>query len=154
MISLDSVEFYVLAAVAAAAVVGLCVRPSQKGEAHKHLIAGSLASVAGSDEPGIDIGVSDDGSVEIVRRGLDGLVRADGAVSLAVTVAGFDILVEERLTPGAGSEEGPDPTEARFILDFLGQEHYHLRYYSETTGGMAATGMHVRPGITISRRLG
>ncbi len=156
MINFDSVELYVLGAVAAAAVVGLCVRPSDKGAARKHLVSGELLSEAvdDGDEPGIDIRVSDDGSVEVVRRGLAGLVHADGAASAAVTVAGFDILIEERLTPGAGLTDGADPEAARFTLDFLGRERYHLRYYSEATGGMAATSLHVRPGITISRRLG
>lgn len=150
-----SVEFYVMAAVAAAAVVGLCVRPSQKGEARKYLLAGILSADGNDDEaPGIDVEVNDNGSVRLRRRGLKGLVNPSGAVSAAVTVAGFDIVVEERLTPGRDTGEDADaPTEAAFTLDFLGQEHYHLRYYSEATGGMAAMPLHVRPGIRVSRPL-
>lgn len=153
----SSVEFYVIAAVAAAAVVGLCVRPSHKGEARKYLLGSTLTADGGDDDtPRIDAEVSDDGTVILRRSGLRGLLRPSGAVSAAVTVAGFDIVVEERLTPGRDAGDTPDapiPTDAVFALDFLGREHYHLRYYSEATGGMAAMPLHVRPGIRIGRPL-
>ncbi|MCM1029362.1 MAG: hypothetical protein NC342_01785 [Pseudoflavonifractor sp.] len=157
MVSIDSVEFYVMAAVAAAAVVGLCVRPSSKGEARQTLLEGELLPAAEGDDEypaGVAIRVLDDGRVEICRKGLAGLVNADGEVSVAVTVAGFDILVEERLTPGRGADQdAPSPSQARFILDGLGRERYHLRYSSETIGSMAATSLHVKPGISIFRSL-
>lgn len=155
MISIDSVEFYVIAAVAAAAVIGLCVRPSGKGEARQYLLAGSLEGDAAEDgeDPGIDIMVDDDGKVVITRRGLGGMVNSGGAVSLAVNVAGFDISIEERLTPGHIVEGSPAPARASFILDTLGPEHYHLRYYSQALDRLAAIPLHVRPGIHISRPL-
>lgn len=152
----ESVEFYVIAAVAAAAVVGLCVKPAGKGEARQHLLAGELgpdADTPDTDGPAIDIEVADDGTVILTRRGLGGLVGPAGAVSLAVTVEGFDIKAEERLVAGNPAAEGEAPGEAVFRLGFLGREHYHLRYYSEALGSMAATPLHVRPGIRISKSL-
>lgn len=152
----DSIEFYVIAAVVASAVVGLCVRPSSKGEAVTRLLAGELspASDDGADStPSIELLVEEDGSVTLTRRGLDGMVHASGALSLVVNVAGFDISVEERLTPGRPAADVPEPAEARFTLDFLGAERYHLRYYSEATGGLAVTPLHVRPGIHIVKPL-
>lgn len=153
---LDSIEFYVIAAVVAAAVVGLCVRPSSKGEAVTRLLAGILS--AGDDDgsdatPSIELLVEQDGSVTLTRRGLYGMVHASGAMSLVVNVAGFDISVEERLTPGRPVADVPEPAEAHFTLDFLGAERYHLRYYSEATGGLAVTPLHVRPGIHIVKPL-
>lgn len=152
----DSIEFYVIAAVVASAVVGLCVRPSSKGEAVTRLLAGELSAAgdAGAySTPSIELLVEEDGSVTLTRRGLDGMVHASGAMSLVVNVAGFDISVEERLTPGRPAADVPEPAEARFTLDFLGAERYHLRYYSEATGGMAVTPLHVRPGIHIVKPL-
>lgn len=152
----DSIEFYVIAAVVASAVVGLCVRPSSKGEAVTRLLAGEL-SPAGDDgadsTPSIELLVEEDGSVTLTRRGLDGMVHASGALSLVVNVAGFDISVEERLTPGRPAADVPEHAEARFTFDFLGAERYHLRYYSEATGGLAVTPLHVRPGIHIVKPL-
>lgn len=152
----DSIEFYVIAAVVASAVVGLCVRPSSKGEAVTRLLAGELspAGDAGAySTPSIELLVEEDGSVTLTRQGLDGMVHASGALSLVVNVAGFDISVEERLTPGRPAADMPEPAEARFTLDFLGAERYHMRYYSEATGGMAVTPLHVRPGIHIVKPL-
>lgn len=152
----DSIEFYVIAAVVASAVVGLCVRPSSKGEAVTRLLAGELSPARddGADStPSIELLVEEDGSVTLTRRGLDGMVHASGALSLVVNVAGFDISVEERLTPGCPEADVPEPAEARFTLDFLGAERYHLRYYSEATGGLAVTPLHVRPGIHIVKPL-
>lgn len=170
----DSIEFYVIDAVVAAAVVGLCVRPSSKSEAVTRLLAGRLSAAddiprlpvagdtprlsaggddASDDTPSIELLVEEDGSVTLTRRGLDGMVHASGALSLVVNVAGFDISVEERLTPGRPEADVPEPAEARFTLDFLGAERYHLRYYSEATGGLAVTPLHVRPGIHIVKPL-
>ena len=147
----NSVEFYVVAgALAAAAVVAASV-PKRKGAAELHLIGGSLA---GSDEgalaePGIDVFVDDDGRVHIHRRGLKG-VTDNGAASLAVNVAGFDVSIEERLTPGNG---WPMIDSADFILDFFGSERYHIKYNSEDAGVFAAFTLNVVPGIRLSRPL-
>lgn len=143
-----------MASVAAAAVLGLCVKPSQKGEARKLLLAGELRpGDSDATDPAVGLRVESDGTVTLCRRGLSGSVHASGAVSLAVTVAGFDIIVEERIVQGHAVEDVPEPDEAVFSLDFLGPEHYHMRYYSEATGGMAAIPLHVRPGIQVSRKL-
>ena len=64
-----SVEFYVMAAVAAAAVVGLCIKPSGRGAAKQYLLAGKLIYDEPSDSPAIDLEVMDDGKVVLTRRG-------------------------------------------------------------------------------------
>lgn len=148
-----SVEFYVMAAVAAAAVVGLCIKPSGRGAAKQYLLAGKLIYDEPSDSPAIDLEVMDDGKVVLTRRGLGGAVHAEGALSLAVEVAGFNITVKERLVAGRHDDMSVDPSAARFTLDFLGRERYHLKYISDHMGAMAATPLHVRPGIRVSRRI-
>lgn len=149
----SSVEFYVIASVAAAAVVGLCVRPRERGAAITHLLAGRLGFGETGHAPAIGVAVDDHGKVTLTRYGLDGQIHASGAVSLAVTVAGFDITVEERLTAGRIVEGVEEPVTAQFAIDFLGREHYHLKYYSEALGAMTAATLHVRPGIRFERPL-
>ena len=149
----SEVEFYVLAVLTAAAVVGLCVKPSAKGEARQYLLAGKLGDENPDGTPSIEIEVTDQGSVILTRRGLSGLVHPDGAVSLAVNVAEFDITIDERIVAGHSEAAVPEVTTARFTIDFLGRERYHLKSRSEALGVMAATSLHVRPGIKISRKL-
>lgn len=142
-----------MAAVAAAAVVGICVRPSARGEGRQYLLAGRLHGGDPSAPPSVSVAVDDDGSVILTRRGIAGHVHASGALSLVVNVAGLDISVEERLTPGHADDGMEEPAEATFVLDFLGPEHYHLKYYAESIDGLAAMPLHVRPGIKIDKPL-
>lgn len=145
-----SVEFYVMAAIAAAAVLGVCVRPASKGEAQTHLLAGVLCSMNPPQAiPAIHLQCHNDGSVTLTRGGLHGLTD-EGAVSLAVTVAGFDVTIEERMVP---TPSGNPVDAALFTLDFLGQEHYHVRYNSDATGLFAAFTLSNRPDMNISREL-
>lgn len=148
----NSVEFYVIAAAIAAAVVALSALPARRGVAVLHTIAGVLSDSGAAEpaEPSIDIEVDDNRRVVIRRTGLSG-VGDTGAASLAVNVIGFDIDIEERLTPGRLPLERRDT--AVFTLDFLGAERYHVRYNSEDAGVFAAFSLPVREGIRIHRQL-
>lgn len=151
-------EFYVIVSVIAAAVIAIMSLPERKGEAVTHLLAGNLiASCPGSDS---DTGPGHgsisfeclDGNIVILRRnGIQGLT-ASGAVSLAVNVSGFDIRIDERITPGPDASSC-HVSSAIFTLDFLAPEWYHIRYESERHSEHAALTLHVREGITISKPL-
>lgn len=148
---LNSVEFYVIAGTAAAAVVALAAVPRRQGPAVLHLVAGELSD---SDEeeatPMLDATVDSRGHVILTRTGLRGL-RDDGAVSLAVNVIGFDVQIEERITPGRRGLGRADTV--CFDLDFFAPERYHISYNSEDTGAFTAFTLPVREGIRISRPL-
>ena len=146
---LGSVEFYVYATVVAAAIVAYLARPSSRGEARQYLLAGGLSNVsnrAWTDlptlPPSISIIVRDDGAVVLFRHGIEG-VSTSGAVSLAVTVIGYDITIEERIVPGNNLDDPIDT--ATFVLDFLAPDRYHLKYNSSATSRFATATLLVRP---------
>ncbi len=146
---LSSVEFYVYATLVAAAIVAFLARPSSRGEARQHLLAGELSNATGRNwgeiatvQPAISLIVRDDGAVVLFRHGIDG-VSTSGAVSLAITVIGFDITIEERIVPGNDIDEPIDT--ATFVLDFLAPDRYHLKYNSSATSRFATTTLLVRP---------
>ena len=143
---LNSVEFYVIAALFAAAIVAYFSRPASKGPARQFLLAGNLYTpVPGAPTtPSIELTCNDDATVTLTRHGLTD-VSPDGAVSLSVTVIGLDITIKERTVCG---RETPSTTmSADFIIDFLGREWYHITYINESTQLIAAFNLHVRPGI-------
>lgn len=146
-----SVEFYVIAVVIAAAVIALCIRPSRGAEARQYLLAGVLCDSTddASSEPYIAVECLDDGNVLLRRGGLTGMTDG-GAVSLAVTVAGFDIRVEERIVR---TTDGLPVNTALFTLDFLASERYHLHYNSEPTATAASMTLSNRPGMSLRRQL-
>lgn len=146
---LGSVEFYVYATLVAAAIVAFLARPSSRGEAHQHLLAGELSNASNrswsdsnSAQPAISLIVRDDGAVVLFRHGIEG-VSSSGAVSLAITVIGFDITIEERIVPGNNLDDSIDT--ATFVLDFLAPDRYHLKYNSSATSSFVATTLLVRP---------
>ena len=157
-IAIGSVEFYVALAVVAAAIVALSVKPSGRGAARQYLMAGTLCGCAepyapadDGDSGRIDISCNDDGTVALTRCGLRGM-NSTGAVSLAITVIGFDVTIEERV---AEPREAGEPTDmALFTLDFMGHERYHVKYNSEATGSFVSFSLNNRPGLTFSRKLG
>ncbi len=151
-ISINSVEFYVVAATVAAAVIALCSRPSSRGEARTHLLSGTLCDCedANPNVQALDITCHEDRSVALTRRGLDGMTTS-GAVSLAVTVIGFDITIEERIVTDL--RPGQPINTALFTIDFLASERYHIRYNSETTSGFIAFTLHNRPGMRVTKLL-
>ena len=149
---LSSVEIYVLLALLAAAVLALCMKPSQKGEAISHFLAGTLCQFEdnGIDSPIIDFECLESGNVLLTRRGLQKLTESS-AVSLAITVIGFDVTIQERIVIGNGS--GEPINTALFTLDFIGAERYHIHYISEPTSSAASLTLNNRPEMHVSRQL-
>ncbi len=149
-----STEFYILMALAAAVVLGFCVRPAAKGEVRTFLYPGILltdnAGVTAHGNQGITLTCLDDRSVELRRYGLRGSVTTSGAVSIAVSISGFDVTITERLTP-AGHGSGDPVDVAVFMLNCLGRDYYHLRYVSER--GLCVLTLHNRPGISTSKSI-
>ncbi len=146
-------EFYVIVSVVAAAVIAAISLPERKGEVKLHLLAGQLEEADSAAEPGsssLTLSVAADNSVTLRRDGLSG-VAMDGAVSLAVRVSGFDITIDERITPG--SPYSPAAGSATFRLDFLAPEWYNIRYESEARSERASLTLHVREGIIVTKHL-
>lgn len=137
-------------AVVAAAIVALAARPSSRGPAEQYLLAGRLFDDFDADGPELQLECLENGHVTIVRRGVEG-VADDGAVSLAVEVAGSDIKIEERIVPGRMAPAGSKGAE--FSLRFLRPGFYHIRYNSQPTGLFAAFTFHVAPGIRTTKTL-
>ncbi|MDE6612438.1 MAG: hypothetical protein K2K22_07750 [Muribaculaceae bacterium] len=146
----QTVEFYVIAAFVAAAVVGAAAMPKSRGAVRTFLFGGTLRHDATPSQAGIVALVNDRGRLEIHRFGLDG-VDMSGAYSLAVSVSGFDVTVEERLVPGRGREGAA--TAAYAELDCFGAERYHFQYRSEAIGASCAFSLNIRPGNRIERLL-
>lgn len=146
----DSIEFYVITAFVAAAVVGAAAMPSRRSAAREFLYGGELIFDAAPSVPGIVGVVGDDGVLTIYRFGLTGVGSA-GAYSIAVTIIGFDVTITERLTAGNGC--GQPPTAASVRLDCLGRERYHFHYVNENLHRSAAFSLNIRPGNRIERLL-
>lgn len=153
---ISSVEIYVIATLVAAAVVALCVRPSSRGQAREYLLEGILCNTSDQSEnadlppKGISVECLENGNVLLTRFGLERLTDT-AAVSLAVTVIGFDITIQDRIHEGMN--DGEPINTALFTLDFLGRERYHLRYISEPTASALSMTLSNRPGISLTRPL-
>lgn len=145
----NTVEFYVILAVIAAAIVAFASKPAERGPAAEYLLAGILDDSRADMLPMLFLACREDGSVALTRQGVD-CISDDGAVSLAVKVIGHDVAIEERLTTGRGLIQ---PCSANFLINFLPPGHYHIRYNSAKTGLFVAFPLHVRPGITTSKLL-
>lgn len=150
----NSIEFYVIAGALAAGAVAYAALPQRRGTGRQYLLAGELSGsgdiLPQSPTPAIDIEVDDRGRVHLTRTGLPQITDA-GAVSLAVNVVGFDVIIQERLTYGRG---WPTVGTARFTLDFLGPERYKIRYNTDQdTGLLTAFTLNVAPGLRLHREL-
>ena len=101
----QTVEFFVIAALSAAAIVAYMCMPKSRGEAVVHTVAGELSAGDGGDgeESELLVEVRDDGAVVLTRSGIEG-ITASGAVSVAATVCGFDMNVEERRMRGFSND--------------------------------------------------
>lgn len=151
---LSGVEICIILAVVAAGIIALSVMPSGRGPAQEYLVGSTLCRVdaEGAREQALDMECREDGTVAVTRRGLSEVpVKADGALSLKVTVRGFDIEIEERIV---GGTEGENADAALLTLDFLALERYHIRYRSEPAGRFAAFVLPVRPGMSLTKALG
>lgn len=151
----QSVEFYVIAVVIAAAVVALSMRRPSGGPVREILLPGVISLEEGGTAPSVELICGDDGTVVLRRHGLTG-VRSDGAVSLAIEVRGFDVRIQERVVGGYGYDAAPIDT-ASFLLDFMGREHYFISYTTAVSdtepGHFASLTLHNRPGIRAVKPL-
>lgn len=145
---LHSTEFYVILFTIAAMVIGLLVKPGQRGQAETAFASGVLDREVDTT-PRIEIRCLDNGDVELRRCGLHGLTKS-ATVALAITKIGFDLTIEERITPGNPTDT---PVErATFIIKGLAPERYHLNYNSSSYSTFLATSLPNRPGIAFTRQ--
>lgn len=142
----QSVEFYVISAVIAAAVIAYSAKSGHQGPARQILLPGVLTKGDKDVTPMLELICNDDGSVLLRRYGVEG-VTISGAVSLAITVVGFDVKIKERIVEGKPEDEAIDT--ASFILDFMGEERYFISYTSDSAGLFVATALKNRPGNHI-----
>ncbi len=146
----SSPEFYVIATIAAAAIVAGCIRPQQKGPAIERLLGSALCDASDTDtSPRVTISCEPDGMILLTRHGLSAMTD-NGAVSIAATRTGTDVILEERVVH---SPAGQPVDTALFTLDFLPTGRYHIQYRSEPYGLFAAFSLTVRPGNEITRPL-
>lgn len=143
----QSVEFYVISSVIAAAVVALLGKNSYPGPARQYLLAGVITNEDEEFEPSVEFICCEDGTVILCRHGISG-INTSGAVSLAIEVVGFDVKIKERVVEGRVDSE-PINT-ASFILDFLGREHYFISYESPITSNSSSLFM----SMTLNNREG
>lgn len=141
----QSIEFYVVAAMVAAMIIGFMAKPPRKGAARQTLIESDLIST-GSAIPMLKVEALDDGNVVIRREGLQG-VTSSGIVKMLVTIIGNDITIEESVAAGSAWSDEADTAVA--ILDMLGHDRYHLRYICDKTAGdrFCALTLNNRPGF-------
>lgn len=147
----DSVHWYILLTVLAAAFIVVFARPKSKGPAEQKLLPGHPSFTGGSAKPSLEVRVTDMGKVIFRRTGYEGLT-VSGGVSIAITRIGFDLTVKEREWRGYSNDEPVDTVE--FELDFLAaDEYYHVHWSSEESGLWTAFTFHVRAGIVTEREL-
>ena len=146
----QSVEFYVISAVVAAAVLAFASKGESRGPVRQYLLPGVLSLEGSLRTPSVEFLCNDVGTVILRRHGVDG-VSLSGAVSIAVNVKGFDIEIKERVVAGKASDEKIDT--ASFILDFMATERYFISYRAEDCGLFCATALHNRPGIHVVKAM-
>lgn len=152
---LHSPEFYVIMTVVAAAVLALCIRPSRREAAVTRTVSGWICP--GDDSrpfdapPRLEIECLRNGNVLLKRTDIAHL-GVTGALTLQVTQIGFDLQIQEHLTPGAGLSEN-SVEDAVFVINFLAPERYHIHYVADPGDRFAAFTLHVRPGIKTAVEL-
>lgn len=150
----QTVEFYVISATMAAAVIAAASLPSRRGAARTFLYAGELmapiSQVGERGGQGITVTIDENCRMHIHRFGLEGICES-GAYSLSVKIFGFDVEINERLTPGRHG--GEEMTQAEAVIDCFGRERYHFQYKSEATNRSCAFTLNIAAGNTINRPL-
>lgn len=126
-----TVEFYVILAVAAAAILAFAGRPPASGPVREILLACAIDEDADCLEPSVRLDCLPNGRIRLTRTCVTGLC-GDGAVSLAIEIKGFDIKIEERITQGRGLQM-PSAT-ATCVFPFIKLDRYHVAYNSASTG--------------------
>ena len=146
-----TVEFYIITAFVAAAVVAFAAMPQKRGAVRTFLYGGELIGGDGCvpEEPEVIFSADGNGRMTILRKGLEG-IGLDGAYSLAVKISGFDVVIEERLV--AGRMDAGEASRGRVVADCFGAERYHILYRSEALGISTAFYLTVRPDKILSRQ--
>ncbi len=98
--------------------------------------------------------VLDDMRVVLSRTGFGGLLTDRGAVSIAVTVKGCDITVEERIVPGNGLHMA-EPVCAVTYIDCLrpSARPLHIYYRSTALNRETSLSLAIAPGVEMTRTL-
>lgn len=151
-----STEFLVLIFIVAAAIVAFLAIPKSHGAVRELLLPTDLLPpstdnlMAPLEQPSIEIICTDNGSVVLVRHGLEG-ITLNGAVSLKVEIKGFNIYINERLVEG--NEWGLPAQSAMTTLDFVAPERYFMRYESPALSVSATLSFRNTPGYRRSALL-
>lgn len=148
--SFDSIEFYVIAALIAAVVIALSVKPSSRGEARQYLLGSTLCLMDDGTQPSVKLHSLDDGAILLTRMGLKD-INSMGAVSLAVEVNGFNVTIKERIVYSTATAEPIDT--ALFTIDFLANERYFVRYENEDLGVITTFYYRNRPDMSVDKVL-
>ncbi|MDE6283652.1 MAG: hypothetical protein K2L97_06660 [Muribaculaceae bacterium] len=151
-----SVEFYVIIFLVAALIVGLMAMPASHGPVETDFATGRLTFDPDLSDitPRIELEALPDGTVRIIRYGLPDRLDNAATVALAINRKGFDLTIEERITPtdkALLSSECHPVNKAEFILTGLAHERYHLKYNSDTTSSFTALTFNNRPGLRSTR---
>lgn len=156
---MDTVTIYIILLLAAALSVALLAIPKGTGPVLTDFATGKLTAsdfAAKDPSPRLELLCRDDGTLEINRIGLPAGLNNTATVALAITRKGFDISIEERITPGSGalldSELQPVDT-ATFYIPNLARERYHISYNSAPTSTFTSFTLLNRPGLRSSRPL-
>lgn len=154
---LHSVEFYVIILLVAALAVGLMAMPSGHGPVETSFSEGFLTfdPAAGEDPaPRLELECLPDGGVKITRHGLPDTLDSAATAALAISRKGFDLTIEERLTPASSpllASETNRVNTAVYILQGLARERYHMRFNSESTSSFTTVTFVNRPGLRATR---
>lgn len=152
---LHSVEFYVIVLLVAALAVGLLAMPSGHGPVKTSFAEGFLTyDQAAGPEPRLELECLPDGNVKITRHGLPDNLDNAATAALAISRKGFDLTVEERLTPASRpllASETSAVNTAVYILTGLARERYHLRFNSDSTSSFTTLTFVNRPGLRSTR---
>ena len=141
--------------------VAALAMPRGRGPAETGFLTADLTfEPDAAPEPRVEFSTRADGALVIRRYGLQGLTAA-ATVALAVTRKGFDLSIEERVTPAPSSasatldSEAPQPVNcATFILPGLSSERYHLKYNSDPTSSFCTLAWRNLPGFSATRAMG
>lgn len=145
----QSLEFYVIAIIVAAAIIGLAARPQQRGEARTWLLPATLNAGSVSEIPAISISVDNHHNITLHRTGLPDETTS---VNLSVTLIGRNISIEEHPVL-SGNATTPGHVTAETLFSFTGPERYHLSYHTPALSLFTAMQFTVRPGVSIHKEL-
>lgn len=144
--------------VVAALVIGIFAIPNGIGPVETDFAKGDLdfdpAQACG--EPGLEVLCRPDGTVRITRTGLPADMTSAATAALAITRKGFDLTIEERLTPGGAAylaSEARQVNCAIYYITGLAHERYHIKFNSESTSSFAAFTLKNLPNLQASHPL-